>query len=80
MSAPFCQACNRVRLTSRGFLKLCLDEDLGIDLKPMLHDNVSMQELGDAISHSILYEKPERHHFTDPDFSRGGRTMARTGG
>lgn len=80
MSAPFCKACNRVRLTSRGFLKLCLDEDLGIDLKPMVRGGMSKKELGEKIAHSILYDKPERHHFTDPDFSRAGRAMARTGG
>lgn len=80
MSAPFCKACNRVRLTSRGFLKLCLDEDLGIDLKPMVREGMSTEDLSDAIGHSIFHDKPERHHFTDPDFARAGRTMARTGG
>lgn len=80
MSAPFCQACNRVRLTSRGFLKLCLDEDLGIDLKPMVRGGMSTPDLGNVIAQSIFHDKPERHHFTDPDFSRAGRAMARTGG
>ena len=45
MSAPFCNACNRVRLTSRGFLKLCLDEDLGIDLKPLVRSGLDTEEL-----------------------------------
>jgi len=80
MSGPFCSACNRVRLSARGFLKLCLDEDLGIDLRPLVRSGISSDGLANAIAHSIYYDKPERHHFTDPDFDRAGRTMARIGG
>ena len=80
MSAPFCEGCNRVRLTARGFLKLCLDEDLGVDLAHSVRSNTDAQTLAATIAHAIYYEKPERHHFTDPDFERGGRIMARIGG
>jgi cyclic pyranopterin phosphate synthase len=80
MSGPFCEGCNRVRLTARGFLKLCLDEDQGIDLAPLVRGGTKGEVLGNAIAHSIYYDKPERHHFTDPDFTRGGRLMARVGG
>jgi cyclic pyranopterin phosphate synthase len=80
MSGPFCAGCNRVRLTARGFLKLCLDEDLGIDLRPLVRGGTRGEKLSNAIAHSIYYDKPERHHFTDPDFARGGRLMARIGG
>jgi cyclic pyranopterin phosphate synthase len=80
MSAPFCEGCNRVRLTSRGFLKLCLDEDLGIDLAPLARSGADPEKIGNAIAHAIYYDKPERHHFTDPAFPRGGRIMARIGG
>jgi cyclic pyranopterin phosphate synthase len=80
MSGPFCAGCNRVRLSAKGFLKLCLDEDLGIDLKPILQRSASIDELGEAIADSIYFDKPERHHFNDPDFDRAGRIMARIGG
>jgi cyclic pyranopterin phosphate synthase len=80
MSGPFCGDCNRVRLSARGFLKLCLDEDLGIDLRPLVRAGSPVEQLASGIAHSIYYDKPERHHFADPDFDRGGRAMARIGG
>jgi cyclic pyranopterin phosphate synthase len=80
MSAPFCDSCNRVRLTSRGFLKLCLDEDLGVDLAGPLRSGMTQDELGSYIADVIYREKPERHHFTDAAFDRAGRIMARIGG
>ena len=80
MSAPFCAACNRVRLTARGFLKLCLDEDIGIDLAPLVRSGTKVDAIGRAIAHSVYYQKPEQHHFNDPEFDRAGRIMARIGG
>jgi cyclic pyranopterin phosphate synthase len=80
MTGPFCGACNRVRLTARGFLKLCLDEDLGLDLAPLIRSGADRRELSDRIRHAIYHDKPERHHFADDDFDRRGRIMARIGG
>lgn len=80
MTGPFCGACNRVRLTSRGFLKLCLDEDLGLDLSGPLRSGASRHELSELIGESIYRDKPEKHHFADADFNRHGRIMARIGG
>ena len=80
MTGPFCGACNRVRLTSRGFLKLCLDEDLGLDLASLLRAGAGREELTARIGQSIYNDKPERHHFADSDFDRRGRIMASIGG
>jgi len=80
MSAPFCDGCNRVRLTSKGFLKLCLDEDLGIDLAGPVRSGMTEPELGTYIAEAIYHDKPERHYFTDPEFDRAGRIMASIGG
>ena len=33
VSGCFCGSCNKVRLTADGFLKLCLQYDVGTDLK-----------------------------------------------
>lgn len=35
LSKKFCHACNRVRLTSLGYLKTCLHHDTGVDLNPL---------------------------------------------
>ena len=37
----FCGSCNRVRLTSRGFLKLCLCYENGVDLREVLQNGTA---------------------------------------
>lgn len=61
ISCKFCDACNRVRLTSHGKLKLCLHSDDEIDLKQVLR---SGGDLIKAIKKSIL-QKPEEHHLEE---------------
>ena len=58
----FCGSCNRVRLTSDGFLKLCLDSPAGVDLRTPLRSGVSDEELIGLMEQWIRV-KPESHHF-----------------
>lgn len=58
----FCNRCNRVRLTSDGILKLCLYYENGIDLKKLLRNGVSGEELFSAMQKAI-YKKPAEHQF-----------------
>ncbi len=58
----FCGTCNRVRLTSDGFLKLCLDSPAGVDLKGPMRAGISQEELFHLMEHTI-WNKPESHHF-----------------
>ncbi len=44
-SEGFCDSCNRLRLSSRGKLHLCLFGDGGIDLRPLLQDDAQGDEL-----------------------------------
>lgn len=60
MTNRFCETCNRVRVTSDGFLKLCLHYNHGINLKPYLNENTSIYELSEIIKKAI-YEKPKEH-------------------
>lgn len=64
VSDCFCESCNRVRLTSSGFLKLCLHSKKGLDLKTMLREGKSEEEIRKAIERAII-GKPDRHHFGD---------------
>ena len=63
-SPKFCSTCNRVRLTSEGRLKLCLQYETGIDMRKLLRsgadDEVIRQEM-----RRVIYEKPACHHFAD---------------
>lgn len=64
ISHEFCDTCNRIRLTSNGFLKLCLNYNKGIDLKSLLRSGISDEELKNTIEYAI-YNKPQKHHFTE---------------
>lgn len=62
-SHKFCNECNRVRLTSQGYLKTCLQYDHGTDLKTLLRTNEEDSVLEQMIKQTI-YEKPVSHNFT----------------
>ncbi|MCH3949700.1 MAG: GTP 3',8-cyclase MoaA [Acidaminococcus sp.] len=64
MSHAFCASCNRVRLTSTGFLKGCLQYSKGVDLHAMLLSGADDAALREAIRQAI-YTKPEHHHFQE---------------
>lgn len=58
----FCGRCNRIRLTSNGFLKLCLNQNKGIELLPLLRNGCSDTILTEKIAEA-LWQKPLEHHF-----------------
>lgn len=62
VSHRFCSQCNRVRLTSSGFLKLCLHYNNGIELRPLLRDGISDHQLTETLREAI-YNKPLHHSF-----------------
>ena len=78
----FCETCNRVRLTCEGFLKACLQYDIGTDLRSMLRNGVSDDEILKAVE-STIYNKPESHNFNlikEEDEKVENRTMSQIGG
>lgn len=64
VSDCFCSDCNRIRLTSTGFLKACLQYNYGIELKPLLREGYSDDEILQSMS-TIVYTKPKEHQFND---------------
>lgn len=64
LSHKFCSTCNRVRLTSQGYLKTCLQYDVGVDLRSMLRGGASDEEIRYAIEEAIR-RKPVGHRFTE---------------
>ncbi|MDP2152921.1 MAG: GTP 3',8-cyclase MoaA [Methylotenera sp.] len=80
-SHNFCEACNRVRITCKGELFLCLGQEDKIDLMPLLRNNPNDdQPLIQAIIDSMSI-KPKGHDF---DLQRAKpavvRFMSHTGG
>jgi len=80
-SHNFCEACNRVRISCKGELFLCLGQENKVDLRPLLraypHDDKPLKQ---AIIRS-LQTKPKGHDF---DLKRAApaviRFMSHTGG
>ncbi|MDO5564427.1 MAG: GTP 3',8-cyclase MoaA [Eubacteriales bacterium] len=72
ISHKFCKYCNRIRLTSTGFLKTCLQFDYGVDLKKLLNEGKSEEEIKKEIIKAIS-NKPLSHHFgenNDSNFTK----------
>ncbi len=74
ISHQFCDSCNRVRLSAGGYLKACLQYDIGIDLKEMLRKGASDEELRAAIRDTIL-KKPAGHQFCEQSPAHGEEHM-----
>jgi cyclic pyranopterin phosphate synthase len=79
-SHNFCEACNRVRITCKGELFLCLGQEDKVDLMPLLRGSPDDDLLREAILQSMQI-KPKGHDF---DLRRAEpavvRFMSMTGG
>ena len=64
VSHKFCGECNRIRLTSQGYLKTCLQYTAGRDLRAIIRNGGTDEELKDVIR-AALNEKPDGHHFLE---------------
>lgn len=62
LSKKFCHACNRVRLTAPGYLKVCLHHGMGRGMKPLLRGGASDQDIAEAVAEAVR-QKPFSHFF-----------------
>ena len=80
MTHKFCSQCNRVRLTSEGFMKGYLQYQEGTDLRALMRGGCADEQLKDAI-YQVIWNKPASHNFyeskTEQDEIRG---MSQIGG
>lgn len=80
ISHKFCEDCNRVRLTCDGFLKTCLQYNIGCDLRSLMEKGLSKEQIRSAIRETI-YSKPLCHHFENPEEeNREEGNMSQIGG
>lgn len=81
LSCGFCDACNRVRLTSQGTLYPCLDGEEGVDLKGPIRSGLGASGLAGLIE-GALSRKPRSHDMLSRAQSGGvgSRFMCQTGG
>ncbi len=78
ISQHFCATCNRVRLTADGTLYTCLGQGSKTELRPLLRNGISEDELKQTILAAIA-RKPERHEFREKP-EQVVRFMSVTGG
>ncbi len=79
VSEPFCNSCNRVRLTSEGKLRTCLFSLKETDLKMLVRSGADDEEIKQTIINSVWNKEPG-HLINRPGFVRPNRTMSQIGG
>ena len=79
ISHPFCDRCNRIRVTADGFLRPCLFSRSECDLHPALASDRPQEALIEALS-AAAANKPAGHGVSDRGFVRPARAMFAIGG
>src|SRR5712671_2597386 len=79
VTQPFCGHCSRIRLTADGKLRTCLFSKDDHDLRALLREGASDEDLVAYIT-SIVMEKEEGHRINEPGFVQPSRTMVFIGG
>ena len=79
VSAPFCAACDRVRLTADGQVRNCLFARGEVDLRGPLREGASVGDLA-ALIQGEMWRKARGHGIGNPDFHQPDRPMSAIGG
>jgi len=79
VSAPFCAACDRVRLTADGQVRNCLFAKGEVDLRGPLRAGATDVELAGLIQ-GEMWRKARGHGIGQPDFVQPERPMSAIGG
>jgi cyclic pyranopterin phosphate synthase len=79
VSQPFCQNCNRFRLTADGKIRNCLFSLEETDIKALLRENASAETIVEAVRQSISAKKAG-HQINSADFIQPDRPMYSIGG
>jgi cyclic pyranopterin phosphate synthase len=79
VTQPFCDTCNRLRLTADGHLMACLFSLEETNLRDPLRDGASDDELA-ALARECVAEKWSGHRIGKDDFVRPERSMSMIGG
>ncbi len=79
ISDKFCAGCNRLRLTSDGFLKSCLYSEIKVPLRGPLRNGAAKEKLIKLIR-SAVRMKPKEHFMDEPAIRPLERSMCQIGG
>jgi GTP 3',8-cyclase len=80
ISEHFCPSCNRLRLTAEGRLRVCIFSDDETDLRTLLRNGASDEEL-EKVIRSAITQKPKEHPLQlNPLPRKCQRQMSKIGG
>lgn len=79
VSQPFCQACNRLRITADGKIRNCLFSHQEWDLRERLRSGAADEELRAAIRQCVAAKK-QAHGIGSAEFAKPARAMYQIGG
>ncbi len=79
VTEPFCDDCNRIRLTADGRLRTCLFSITETDLREPLRTGASDSEL-EGIIRDAVWHKELKHRVNEPGFVPPARSMSQIGG
>jgi GTP 3',8-cyclase len=79
VSEPFCSTCDRIRLTADGQLRTCLFSRREWDLKRLLRNGASDEQLATELRRAVAH-KELKHRINEPGFVRASRSMSQIGG
>ena len=77
-SKNFCRTCNRLRITSRGDLRLCLFGNTGISIRHLLQKDDQIDELQDLILGQMKFKKES--HYLELGETGLTKNLSTTGG
>ncbi len=83
VSAPFCDRCDRLRLTADGQFRNCLFSTTEWDVRPVLRGHGAERDVDEAIAdllHACVRAKRAAHGIGSPEFERPERAMYQIGG
>ena len=79
VSNPFCDHCNRIRMTADGKLRTCLFSADETNLKEMVRSDKTDADIAETIRQAVLIKEPG-HKINLDDFERPDRAMHAIGG
>jgi cyclic pyranopterin phosphate synthase len=79
VTEPFCDHCNRIRITADGKLRTCLFSIREHDVRELLRGDASEDDIAALVVAAVAKKEPG-HKIGHPDFVRPARTMSSIGG
>ena len=79
VSNPFCDHCNRIRMTADGKLRTCLFSTNEHNLKELIRGGASDEDIAERIRQAVQIKEPG-HKINLDDFQRPARAMHAIGG